>query len=92
MRRMLGRIIVGLLTVCAAIYAGDWALWRARMAMGDGMGTVDVQVMVASALKNGREQYDWAGEQAVDCSRSLFPHAGEGACWWLARKKTLEED
>jgi len=88
---MLGRTVVWLLGALAALYAGDWAVWRARVAAGGGMGTVEVSVLVESPLKNGREEYDWGGEQTVDCSRSLFPHAGEGACWWLARKKTIEE-
>ncbi len=75
----------------ALLYAGDWGIWRARVAMGSGMGTVTVGILIESPLKNGREEYDWGGEQDVDCSRSLFPHAGEGACWWLAREKTIEE-
>ena len=91
MRKVLGRMIVWLFGAVIAFYAGDWAVWRARVAMGGGMGTVEVGVLIESPLKNGREQYDWGGEQDVDCSRSVFPHAGEGACWWLARKKTVEE-
>jgi len=90
-RKMLGRIIVWLVGGIIAFYAADWAVWRTRVAMGGGMDTVEVGVLIESPLKNGREQYDWGGEQTVDCSRSLFPHAGEGACWWLARKKTIEE-
>ena len=83
--------MVGLLWVIAALYAVDWTVWRARVAMGGGMGTVTVGVLIETPLKNGREEYDWGGEQEVDCSRSLLPHAGSGACWWLARKKTIEE-
>lgn len=83
--------MVGLLWMMAILYAADWTVWRVRVAMGGGMGTVVVGVLIESPLKNGREEFDWAGEQEVDCSRSLLPHAGEGACWWLARKKTIEE-
>lgn len=91
MKRILGRTLLALIAAFAALYGGDWAVWRARVAMGGGMGTVEVGILIETPLKNGREEYDWGGEQTVDCSRSLFPQAGEGACWWLTRKKTLEE-
>ncbi len=91
MKRMLGRAVVGLMGALAMLYVSDWAVWRARMAMGGGMGTVEVGVLIETPLKGEKEEYDWAGDQTVDCSRSIFPQAGSGACWWLARKKTLEE-
>jgi hypothetical protein len=61
------------------------------MAMGSGMGTATVGVMIETPLKGNKEEYDWAGTQTVDCSRSLFPQDGDGACWWLVRKGTIEE-
>ena len=91
MKRVLGRTLVALLGAMAAFYAGDWAVWRARLSMGGGMGTVSVGVMIETPLKGEKEEYDWAGVQMVDCSRSIFPHAGDGACWWLARQGTIEE-
>jgi hypothetical protein len=91
MKRMLGRTLLVLLVVTAAVYAGDWAVWRTRVASGGGMGTVNVGVMIGTPLKGNKEEYDWAGVQEVDCSRSLFPHAVDYACWWLARQKTIEE-
>jgi len=36
-------------------------------------------------LKNNKEEYDWGGTASVSCSRSIFPLAGSGACWWVAR-------
>lgn len=91
MKRVLSRMIVGLLWVIAGLYAIDWTVWRVRVAMGNGMGTVTVGILIETPLKNGREEFDWGGEETVDCSRSLLPHAGAGACWWLAREKTIEE-
>ena len=91
MKRTLGRVLAGLLWGSALLYSGDWGVWRARVAMGGGMGKVTLDVMIGTPLKNGREEYDWNGTQTVDCSRSLFPHTGQGACWWLARQKTLNE-
>jgi len=91
MKRMLGTVVVGLMGALAVLYVSDWAVWRARVAMGGGMGTVEVGVMIETPLKGNKEEYDWGGTETVDCSRSIFPQAGSGACWWLARKKTLEE-
>ena len=91
MKRILGRTLLALLGTLAVVYVGDWALWRARIAGGTGMGTVTVGTVIVTPLKGNKEEYDWGGTVAVDCSRSLFPHAGSGACWWLRRQKVLYE-
>jgi hypothetical protein len=83
--RILGSTVVGLLGTLAVLYVGDWAVWRTRVAMGGGMGQVTVSTMTALAMKDGKEAYYWDGTSTVDCSRSIFPQAGSGACWWLAR-------
>lgn len=90
-KAILGRSLVILLTASAAVYLADWAVWRARVAAGGGMGTVNVGVMITTPLKNQKEEYDWAGVQPIDCSRSLFPHEGNHPCWWLKRQKAIEE-
>ena len=90
MKQIAGRMLAGLLIAVIVLYAGDWAVWRTRVA-GRGMGTVQVGVMIGTPLKGDKEEYDWVGIQPVDCSRSLFPHAADYACWWLARQKTIEE-
>ena len=88
---MLGRTLAGLLIAALGLYAGDWCVWKIRVARGGGMGAVSVGVMIGTPLKGDKEEYDWAGIQPVDCSRSLFPHGADYACWWLARQKTIEE-
>jgi hypothetical protein len=90
-KRILGRTLAVLLIGAIALYIGDWSLWRIRVTMGGGTGSMRVGVMTGTPLKNGREEYDWDGVQPVDCSRSLFPHAADYACWWLARQKTIDE-
>jgi hypothetical protein len=84
-KRLLARAVVGLLGALAVLYVGDWAVWRARVAMGGGMGTVSVGDVIVTPLKGNKEEYDWGGTTAVDCSKSIFPQAGGGACWWLRR-------
>lgn len=91
MKRIAGRILAALLIAAVLLYAGDWCVWRIRVASGSGMGIVSVGVMIGTPLKGDKEEYDWDGVQPVDCSRSLFPHAVDYACWWLARQKTIEE-
>jgi hypothetical protein len=70
-----------------ALYIGDWALWRVRTSRGGGMGIVTVNSIIVIPLKDNKEEYDWGGTTNVSCSRSIFPHAGGGACWWLARHR-----
>ncbi|MGD0796358.1 MAG: hypothetical protein ABR910_01430 [Acidobacteriaceae bacterium] len=90
-QRILGRTAVGLIAALSVLYVGDWAVWRARVALGGGMGKVTVNTMTALALKSDRDEYFWDGSADVDCSRSIFPQAGGGACWWLARHNIVYE-
>jgi hypothetical protein len=90
-KRVLGRTVVGLMGALSVFYVGDWAVWRARVASGGGMGTVTVNTIVVLPLKDNKEEYDWGGTADVDCSRSIFPHAGGGACWWLVRHNAVFE-
>jgi hypothetical protein len=91
MRRILIRILVGLVAVMALVYLGDWLVWRVRTGMGGGMGTVVVSRYVVAPLKGNKEEYYFDGRAAVDCSRSLFPQAGSGACWWVGRHPVVYE-
>jgi hypothetical protein len=91
MRRILVRVAVGLLVAAALVYLGDWAVWRVRVGMGGGMGKATVSVFVVAPLKGGKEEYYYQGTNDVDCSRSMFPQGGSGACWWLARNKVVWE-
>lgn len=91
MKRILGRVVVGLIGTLAILYVGDFAVWRTRVAMGGGMGTVSVGTLIVTPLKGNKEEYDWAGTSTVDCSQSIFPQAGNGACWWLKRHPVVYE-
>jgi len=76
-------MVIGVVAVAA--YPLDWAVWRVRVAFGGGMDTVPVHHYTVAELKNNKEDYYIDGTTAVDCSKSLFPEAGSGACWWLRR-------
>jgi hypothetical protein len=90
-KRILGRTLIWVIGALAVLYAGDWAVWRVRVARGGGMGTVSVGTLIETPLKGNKVEYDWGGTADVDCSKSLFPQAGSGACWWLRRHNVIYE-
>jgi hypothetical protein len=90
-KRILGRTVAGLIVALVVLYVGDWAVWRVRVARGGGMGSVVVSSIVVLPLKDNKEEYDWGGTADVSCSRSIFPQAGSGACWWLRRHNVVFE-
>jgi hypothetical protein len=88
-RRILGKTVAGLIVALVIVYVCDWAVWRVRVARGGGMGSVVVSSIVVMPLKDNKEEYDWGGTAEVSCSRSIFPQAGSGACWWLRRHNVV---
>ena len=84
-------MVAGLIVALVVLYVSDWAVWRVRVAEGGGMGSVVVSSIVGMPLKNNKEEYDWGGTANVSCSRSIFPQAGSGACWWLRRHSVVFE-
>ena len=85
------RTLVGLLVTAVLVYLGDWAIWSVRAKMGGGMGTAQVSRFVVAPLKGNKEEYYFDGTVTVECSRSLFPQAGSGACWWVERHRVVYE-
>jgi hypothetical protein len=85
MMRIAAKALVGLVVALALVYLGDWAVWRVRVARGDGMGQLTVSRVVVAPLKGNREEYYSDGKAEVECSRSLFAQGGSEACWWMAR-------
>jgi len=72
-------------------YPIDWAVWRVRLASGHGMDTVTVNRFTVATLKGDKASYYYDGSETQTCSRSLFPEAGSGACWWLRRHTEVLE-
>lgn len=91
MMRIAGKILVAFAVITALLYLADWGVWRLRLAHGGGMGTVEVSQFRVATLKGNREEYYPDGSGVVDCSKSLFPQAGSGACWWLERHRVVFE-
>ncbi len=89
--KLLSRCLLGILIGTGLLYAGDWAMWRVKMAHGEGMGEMTVGRLQVAALKGNKEEYFPDGNEEVVCSRSLFPQEGNQACWWLARHRVIFE-
>jgi hypothetical protein len=92
MPQRLARFLTGIVVLLALVYPADWALWRVRgMFDGNGgMSSVQVSQVTVASLKGNKEEYYSDGTQTVACSRSVFPQAGAGACWWVRRHAQIE--
>ena len=89
MVRIVVRTLAAILLFAILLYPLDWLIWRLRVAAGGGMDRVTVNQVTVAALKGNKSEYYFDGTIEVDCSRSLFPQAGAGACWWLHTHKEL---
>jgi hypothetical protein len=69
----------------ALLYAGDWLAFRFHVAHGTAYDSVEVNQFLATPLKGNKVEYDLTGTAQQTCSRSIFPHNGNSACWWLRR-------
>ncbi len=89
--KFFGRILLGLLVGVALVYVVDWAIWRVRVARGGGIGHVTVGMLQVASMKGNKEEYFPDGTEVVDCSQSIFPQTGAGACWWVETHRTVFE-
>jgi len=80
--RWLQRVIVVLVAVFVATYAGDWAVYKLR---GSPHGKVTINRFLTIPLKGNKQEFDYQGSIDVPCSVSLFPQAGLAPCWQLRR-------
>jgi hypothetical protein len=77
-----------LLILCAAaivLYAMDFLSVKLRIPRRDSFGTVTMHTFYVVKLKNGRDEYDYAGDHDVQCSNSLLPQLGMKPCWYASR-------
>ena len=91
LRVVSGTSLLILLAVALSAFAADSLVWHWHLAHGTGVATIPVTRMVVAPLKGNREEYYTDGTEDVPCSRSLFPHGGDPACWWLQRHRVVYE-
>lgn len=72
--------------VAAAVYCGDLAVFRVRVAGNwDPYGSVTVEPYYAIAQKSGKTQFIFQPPQPQACIHALVPHSGYSTCWYLSR-------
>ena len=79
------RIFIIALLVAGVLYLVDFLSVRFRIPARDTFGTVTMHTYYLVKLKNGRTEYDYAGDHAATCSNSLFPQFGVKPCWYASR-------
>lgn len=84
-KNYLGKAVVGLLISLTVLYAADWLVLKIRIARGTAYGSVEVDQFLATPLKGNKEEYDMVGSFQQSCTRSIFPHQGKPACWWVRK-------
>jgi len=89
--KLVVRTVMYLVLAAVVSYPLDWAIWRLRVALGGGMGQVQVSQMTSAAMKGGKETLYYDGTSLMDCSKSVYPQAGAGACWWVKRHPVVTE-
>jgi hypothetical protein len=85
MRMILKYALMVLLSASIAVYAGDWLVYRYRVAHGTAFDSVLVDEFLSVPLKGQKVEYNYLGQQPVECVRTLLPWAGEDPCWWVRR-------
>ena len=84
------RTLIIIVAVLALLYFGDLVSLELRIPPRDTFGNVTVHTYYAVKLKNGKTEYDYAGDHDVSCTNSLFPQFGVKPCWY-ARRHTDEQ-
>jgi hypothetical protein len=88
MSRIALRSALAILLIVILLYLGDYAFVKYRMPKntpGDPLSTVQVQAIYTIPHKDGRAEYVFGPRETKTCVRSIFPHLGYSACWYLQR-------
>jgi len=89
---ILQRVILGLVTAAALVYAGDYLWAKHLMSQGSSvaLGTVMVHSETDIPRKDGRVEIDIDPAEAESCIHSIFPHFGYVACWYAVRHTAIQ--
>lgn len=87
----LGKAVVVILISLIVLYAADWVVLKIRIAHGTAYGSVEVDQFLATPLKGNKEEYDMVGSFQQSCTRTIFPHQGKAACWWVRKHNSQWE-
>ncbi|MGC2109188.1 MAG: hypothetical protein WA655_06695 [Candidatus Korobacteraceae bacterium] len=79
------RKLITVVIVAVVLYGADYLSLRLRIPGRDALGSVTVHTYYAVKLKNGKTEFDYAGDHNVSCTNSLFPQLGAEPCWYASR-------
>ena len=79
------RALIMVVIAVVVLYAGDFLSLRLRLPRREMLGTVTLHTYYSVKLKNGKTEYDYAGDHDASCTNSLLPQMGLKPCWYLSR-------
>jgi hypothetical protein len=79
--------------LAAAVYCGDYAVFRIRVAANwTPYGSVTVEPYYAIGQKSGKTQFIFQAPQPQTCIHALLPHSGYSTCWYLSKHTEQRTD
>ena len=86
MRNAILAAVIALCILLIALYAGDYAVLRIRIAR-HGLNSVlsTVTTLYAAPLNGGKVSVFYDQPQTQPCVRALFPQLDHAPCWYLER-------
>jgi hypothetical protein len=90
--RVVRRVLAVAFLLAGIVWAGDALLLRHKIARQEAYGEVTVHQRFAVRLKNRQLDYRSVKPFQEECVRSIFPHEGESACWYLERYSDRMEE
>ena len=82
--RIVGRSLLALVVLVAAVYGGEDLVLRYRMAHNPASPVIDqVPVYDAAEVKGGKVEFYFNQGETQPCVHALFPHFGDAPCWYV---------
>ena len=79
------RTLIIVVVLAGLVYLADFLSVRFGVPSRDSLGTVTMHTYYVVKLKNGKTEYDYAGDHDVNCSNSMLPQFGLRPCWYASR-------
>jgi hypothetical protein len=79
------RILLIFCIAAVVIYGLDFLSLEVGVPKRDKIGSITMHTYYVVKLKNGKTEYDYAGDHEADCVNSIFPQMGVKPCWYVAR-------
>jgi hypothetical protein len=85
--KIVSRLLIAALILLGLVWLGDYVIARHRIAIGTSgfVETVKVQPLYVIPHKDSRAEYVFGDPQMVKCVHSIFPHFGDGPCWYVKK-------